>query len=362
MRKTLYLHIGHFKTGTTAIQQFLHLNPRLLKRNDLAYAETKREYFKHSDLAFSLYQAAGVQELMHGYAKQETPEQVWAAVFDELRRSRQSGMIVSTEELIRLACFPQAVETLKQIVAAAPDIDIKVIAYLRAPESHLRSWYNQLVKMGCKTPSYNAAISQKIEPVHYDYDLALRPWISMFGAEAISLRPYNNESRKDYALFDDFLSIFGIKRPNRGVSLFSEDPNPRMAEEGVEVARILQNVNAARWVVKSTQDRFITFSKGEQVEDLYGKGDGFDQVRGRTLAGLDQLALELPEFSETLAQLRADLPEPNEKASEDGWLLAGFLLAELNTLRKSINKQNFAFEKRFEVLEAQLASKKSKPS
>ncbi|OIQ44736.1 MAG: hypothetical protein BM558_06655 [Roseobacter sp. MedPE-SW] len=362
MRKTLYLHIGHFKTGTTAIQQFLHLNPRLLKRHDLAYAETKREHFKHSDLAFSLYQAAGVQELMHGYAKQETPQQVWASVFDELRRSRQSGMIVSTEELIRLACFPQALNILKQIVEAAPDIDIKVIAYLRAPESHLRSWYNQLVKMGCKTPSYNAAISQKIEPVHYDYALALRPWISLFGAEAISLRPYSKESREDYVLFDDFLSIFGIKRPSRGVTLFSEDPNPRMAEDGVEVARVLQNVDAPRWVVKSTQDRFIAFSQGEQFQDLSVKGDPFEKVRCRTLAGLEQLALELPEFSEALAQLRADLPVPNEKSSEDGWHLAGFLLAELNTLRKSVVKQNMAFEKRLAALETQFPAKDTKPS
>lgn len=37
MRKTLFLYIGHFRTGTTAVQEFLHLNPKLLRWHDLVF-------------------------------------------------------------------------------------------------------------------------------------------------------------------------------------------------------------------------------------------------------------------------------------------------------------------------------------
>ncbi len=361
MRKTLYIHIGHFKTGTTAIQVFLARNPKLLKRHDLVFAQTKQEHCKHSDLACSLYQAAGVTELMHGYAKDETPQQVWAALFEELRASRRSGMIVSTEELMRLACFPQAVEDLKQIVATAPDIDIKIIAYLRAPESHLRSWYNQLVKMGCKTPSFNAAISDRFEPIHYDYALALRPWIDLFGAQSIILRHYSSESRKDNALFRDFLSIFGIAMPDRGLSFLSEDPNPRIEGEALEVVRIMQNSGAADWAINATRDRFNRFFQQEQVEGFVRSGDAFEQVRRRTLGGLAQLAQELPEFSETLNQFRAQLPVQDAGPASEGWLFAGLLLAEVDTLRKGMHQRNAELIARLEALEAKLPAKGAKP-
>ncbi|WP_417714147.1 hypothetical protein [Pseudophaeobacter arcticus] len=361
MRKTLFLHIGHFKTGTTAIQEFLYLNPKLLRQHDLLYAKTKQEYSKHSDLAFSLYQAAGVKDLLHGYAKPETPQQVWAALFEELRASKRSRMIVSTEELMRLGCFPQAVADLKQIVETAPDIDIKVIAYLRAPESHLRSWYNQLVKMGCKTPSFNAAISQSIEPVHYDYALALRPWISLFGAQSIILRRYSKESRKDNALFRDFLSIFGIEMPDHGLTLLPGDPNPRIDDETLEVVRILQNSRASDWAINTTRDRFSSYFQEEQVEGFARSGDAFEQVRAQTLGGLDQLAQELPEFADTLEQFRGQLPVQDAGPASDGWLFAGLLLAEIDALRKTMNKQNVALVARLETLEARLSAKGSKP-
>ncbi|MEP4039198.1 hypothetical protein [Pseudophaeobacter sp.] len=362
MRKTLYLHIGHFKTGTTAIQQFLHLNPRLLKRHGLVFAQTKQEHSKHSDLAFSLYQAAGVKDLMHGYAKPETPHEVWTSVFEELRRSRRSGMIVSTEELIRLACFPKAVEILKKIVETAPDLDIKIIAYLRAPDSHLRSWYNQLVKRGCKTPSFNAAISHRTEPEHYDYALALKPWISLFGAESIFLRHYSEDSRKDRALFHDFLSIFNIEMPRLGVTHVIEDPNPRMAEDTLEVARILQNADASNRIVETSQNRSNAYFQMEETQNLARSADAFEEIRSRTLGGLDQLAQQLPEFSKPLKKFRAHLPVQEAGASSDGCLLAGLLLSERHVLRKTMNSQNWMLTERLEALEAEFSARGSKPS
>ncbi|MEP2718408.1 hypothetical protein [Pseudophaeobacter sp.] len=362
MRKTLYLHIGHFKTGTTAIQEFLSHNPEFLKRQKLCYARSARQYAKHSDLAYSLYLAAGVETLLHGYNKPQTPQQLWQNLFEELRSSRASRMIVSTEELIRLAGFPKALDAFKEIVATAPDIDFKVIAYLRAPESHLRSWYNQLVKMKIATPSYNSAVTGFMEKVHYDYGFALGPWIEMFGAKSVILRSYCDEVRQGNALFHDFLSIFDVNLPARGVDFLGREANPRLADKSIEVMRVMQNAKAPIPVIKPTVERYNDFLDKELVEGIGPKPDELAPIRQQVLDGLDQLGQKMPEFAETLSGFRERLPQGDEQTVRDGWLLAGFLLSEIHSLRKVLNLKNAEFASRIEALERACTSKETTQS
>ncbi len=352
MRKTLYLHIGHFKTGTTAIQVFLQDNRRLLEKQNLWVAKTALKHCKHSALAFCLYKAAGVQTLMHGYNKPDTPQQQWAALFDELRNSKKSRMIVSTEEFMRLGNFPKAVEQLKQVVAMAPDIDFKVIAYLRAPEYHLRSWYNQLVKMGIPTPAFNAAAAGAIEPIHYDYALALQPWIDLFGADAVTLRHYAEGGRQSNRLLQDFLSIFEIREPLRNLKFRSKDPNPRMDDDVIELVRILQNTGAPRHVIETAAERIKTYRDLEQTTDFSPANDGFEVMRQQAVSGLEQLARQAPGFSETLSQFQSSLPQPDDATAAEGWHIVGLVLNELQALRKTTLRQNKILAQRLDALEA----------
>ncbi|MCD9147957.1 hypothetical protein [Pseudophaeobacter flagellatus] len=362
MRKTLYLHIGHFKTGTTAVQAFLNDNPRLLKRHDFALAQTRLQYSKHSDLAYSLYKAAGVKSFLHGYKKPETPQQVWAALFDELRASNRSRMIVSSEEFMRLACFPKAVKTLSRIIKSARDIDFKVIAFLRPPDSHLQSWYNQLIKMGVETPPYNVAMTDLVEPIHYDYALALRPWIEIFGAEAVTLRSYSEASRENNLLFKDFLSAIGITLPKFGLVLAKADPNPRLDDTVLEMVRILQNAGIPNKMVQPLAARFVTHMASEEAGDPAGADDAFAALRQRTLDGLKELQRVAPEFDATLAPFHQHLPKEETQTAREGWLVAGYLLGELHALRKKTQQQNQMMTKRLDALEARLPTDDGDPS
>lgn len=362
MRKTLYLHIGHFKTGTTAIQEFLDLNPRLLKRHDFVLAQTTLQYSKHSDLAYSLYKAAGVETFLHGYNKPETPQQIWAALFDELRASKHSRMIVSSEEFMRLACIPKAVKTLSRIIKSARDIDFKVIAFLRSPDSHLRSWYNQLIKMGMKTPPYNVAMTDLVEPIHYDYALALRPWIEIFGAEALTLRSYSEASRENNLLFKDFLSAIDIALPKFGLVLAKADPNPRLDDTLLEMVRMLQNAGIPDKMVQPMATRFLAHLASEEAGNPTGAGDAFAALRQRTLDGLTELQREIPEFDATLAPFHQHLPEQETQTAREGWLVAGHLLAELQALRKKTQQQNRVVTERLDALEARLPTDDGDPS
>ena len=45
--KSLYLHIGNFKTGSTSLQSFFYLNGKLLKKNNIETIYEKN-YFKNT--------------------------------------------------------------------------------------------------------------------------------------------------------------------------------------------------------------------------------------------------------------------------------------------------------------------------
>lgn len=355
MRKTLFLHIGHFKTGTTALQAFLARNPKFLAKHRLAYAKDHQELAKHSIYAFSLYKAAGVATLMHGYNKPDTPEELWQDLFESVRKNTAQATIISTEELIRLGNFPHAVEHLKDIVQThAQDLDIRVIAYLRAPDSQVRSWYNQLVKMGVRVPDFNTSVAELIEPIHYDYGMALKPWAEIFGPGALIVRPYREASRHDDSLYQDFLSIFGVDQPERGLDLPLVDPNPRMDDRVLELVRMMRNAGLPKDVIEWTVNRTQKYDESDLAGLDPEQFQGFEAVQTRAAAGLEALRNFLPENSLNLAQYSAHLPSPDPQETVLAWRMTGVLLNELHTLRQRMVKENAGIHDRMRKLEEQI--------
>jgi len=228
MARELILHIGHFKTGTTALQMYLDYNRDLLAEAGLHYAAETRKHAKHSALAFSLLRRAGVSELMHGYSSPRPPAKIWQALFDETRALPDGqSLLVSSEEFIRLGAHPEAAALLRKQINQASDLRFRVIAYLRPPQAHLQSWYNQLVKMGIPVGSFTTALCSQIEAVHWDYALALKPWVEIFGAEAVILRTYGPALREGDALYADFLGALGFPLPAEAEPM-PGDPNRRI--------------------------------------------------------------------------------------------------------------------------------------
>jgi hypothetical protein len=349
MPKTLYIHIGHYKTGTTALQGFLAGQQGFLRRHGLRYGETHREFDKHSLLAFALLRAANVRSLMHGYNNPTPPETLWQGVFQELRQSRQPAMILSSEEFMRLGAHPTAARQLQTIMASAPDITVRIIAYLRAPDSHLQSWFNQLVKMGIKTPDLTTALTRFIEPVHYDYALALRPWIDIFGADAVILRPYDKALLADGGLYRDFLSLFDLTAPKRALQQPDADPNPRLDTDLVDLVRLMQNADLPAEVIHWTTTRARKYLDVARAGKPPVTDADLDTIRTRMVQGLEALR-PLPHNGVDLTAYQARLPELST-SDQTGWHLAGFLLQELHVLRQNMRRENDAITARLRALE-----------
>ena len=354
MAKKLFLHIGHYKTGTTALQVFFARNHAAFVERGLDYAALRRHNAKHSAFAFALLHAAGARTLMHGYADPTPPEDLWAELFEYVRASHTPDVLISSEEFMRLAAFPAAVERLADILARrGAGIDIEVIAYLRAPQSHLRSWFNQLVKMGQPVPDYASALQGAIEPVHIDYGFALAPWVAMVGAEKVILRSYAPRKADPAFIFRDVLTALGRSLPE-GLNLPEGDPNPRLDDRVLDLVRVLQNSGHGGKMVDFLREQAQRYF---DAQDAAGpmQPPALDAVRTQAAAGVAALA-ELPRSNLDLDALGADLPAADPAGRLADVELLGFVLAELVSLRRRVNNRPGlqAIERRLARLEAAL--------
>lgn len=355
MKKQLYIHIGHYKTGTTALQVFLARNPGYLAKHGVEYAPVLMHHAKHSSLGFSLCREAGVTRLMHGYNAPTPAAEIWGELFDHVRRSPHKAVIVSSEEMIRIGEFPAACDRLREIAATARDIDVTVIAYLRNPESHLRSWYNQLVKMGIPVSDYTTALRGEIEGIHLDYARALRPWAEAFGAENLVLRDYDAARRAGpTGIYTDFLGILGLSFSD-SLSQPEGDPNPRIDDRAVELVRLMQNMKLPRHTIEAVRDQAAQYlAKQDKLHEsrLPPFQATLDQVR----EGLESLAglAAQPGCNVDLAGFHSRLPRPEDPALADQIQMTGFVLGELLALRKRINRALPSLNARLKTLEKRL--------
>lgn len=366
MRKTIYLHIGHYKTGTTALQVFLNNNRETLRNlgtlwsKGVDYPDQFCHLAKHSQLAFSIYKETGVSTLMYGFQNEVPATTLWADFFDYVRKSKCPSVLISSEEFMRMGANPESAVMLKDIVASVKnEFNFKIIAYLRQPDAHLRSWYNQLVKLRQPVPDFNSTVCDVMEPIHYDYALALKPWIDIFGQKAVIVRPYTETLRQGGEMFRDFLETLGVDFdgknkgrwdvPNSGV-------NVRLEERFLELTRMSQNLGLmkerAEWLKKKLANQL-----GSQRSD----GDGiqtFSEIIERSQHGIE--ALKGIQCTVPVAEFLDDHPPVADTQDRKEMLnLVQLLMHENTVLRHRIHQNNAALENRLTAIEAQLGLSKS---
>ncbi|MBU2963472.1 sulfotransferase family protein [Citreicella sp. C3M06] len=356
MAKTLILHIGHYKTGTTALQVFFSQSGRFLRNKGVDYPDLWMHNAKHSAFAFSILKAAEVTgPLMFDYTDETSPRQMWGMLLDHVRRSPQDRVLISSEELMRLGQFPKAVEILKELLGQRGDIQIKVVAYLREPGAHVQSWYNQLIKMNIPVSDMETALGGEIEDVHFDYRRALQPWIDIAGKDNVILRPYRFDRNDPNALHRDFLKALDIALPVE-LERAQSDPNPRLDDRIAELLRLMQNLGFPRASVKAVRNQALSYL-GAQDKLRAERLRGMDEIRAQSKDGLDWLA-EQAGGSLPIERFAQNLPEGRSQEEIDRNILIGFVFTEFIQLRQRV--QNFGIPdlaKRIEALEAQLLKK-----
>jgi hypothetical protein len=187
--KTLYLHIGLPKTGTSYIQKWIELNRLLLRTAGLWTPESPDyphriavEYLKDEERA-ARPDVVSIKRLPFDIAVQDF-SQFW-------QNSIFKSAILSTEYFYE--CAPVDLINLR---ALAGDVDVVIVMFLRRQDRLLEAGYNQEVKlMGEVTPL--------IAPEYTDRHNWLKlydEWASVFGPGKVRVVNYDEVAKSDRLL------------------------------------------------------------------------------------------------------------------------------------------------------------------
>jgi hypothetical protein len=231
------LHIGPHKTGTTAIQSFMHLNAPQLARMGVAYPEWAPGERNHHGFVHGLRTAG-----MFDATVSRIREMLEAAA------SSGCGRFVLSSEMFVEHEVP--IWALDEVFAGH---EVSVLAYIRRPDDLLASAYAQLVSDGASRRS--APVDADPPPYDASYSTVFPKWMQHFPPGRMVIAPFDPGQWAGGSLFLDFAGMIGVAAT---AGLVLEDPrmdwNRRLPAVLVEVVR---QSNAVLSLAPDAHDRWV---------------------------------------------------------------------------------------------------------
>ena len=307
MIKTLHLHIGTHKTGTTSLQRFLYGNRSALADSGFVYP-TNSLYFwagecSHSFLAHALRTERPhyLPEAVH-YDRQTAYE----ALQQDCLRNRGKDMIISSEHFSLLYKNDDTKEIATQFQRLADTV--KVYVYIRRQDYAIEANYKQGLRSRAFHCDFETYVSNVLETEfgRYDYASLLSIYRAQFGDENVVARVYAPDKLVNRSVVDDFLSLIGIQNSPS----FQQVPktNSSLPAEMLEFLRhFAPHVNRQQWqalkrrvlahqhIFRSAGLSFLTHEVSQRLLDAYGTSN-------RSLALMLNDSVDIPVFEEPVAK------------------------------------------------------------
>ena len=259
MSRTVYIHAGTPKTGSTALQDFLPENQRILNREGFVFPE----------VPFS-FRGVAAHQTAHFLAVWEPDGSVpdeWDQGFAVMEEalSRYENVIFSDEQVWWRQHKEGFWEEVTRRVAAM-DATLKVIVYLRRQDDQVESFYNEKVKgMPKLTLTFSEYLSEGWNDYFpLDYAAELDRFAHYIGKDNLIVRSYEKGHFIGGNIFADFLDALGLTLTD-AYKLPERHANTRWPERIVEVKRM---VNAA----SSYHRRRVPNFYRDAIEEAYGIG------------------------------------------------------------------------------------------
>jgi hypothetical protein len=242
MQKTVYLHIGSPKTGTTFIQSYLSDNSGLLlSKERILYPLSGRNVIAHHPLAGDIRNKFNGDTIAgHAYGDNSRGDN-WENLLKELEDKELlfDSVILSSEDFFVLFRKGElkAIEAIHDLLSA---YKVVVVLYLRRQDQLVDSLFNQSIKA---TLSTNADLGKLIgeHPVtRKNYFEIVSAWATIFGKDNVLIRPYEPNSFKDRDLLSDFCSAVSLV-PDKSFSIPAKQQNERLALEELYLKRSLNS-------------------------------------------------------------------------------------------------------------------------
>ena len=248
--KRCILHIGQSKTGTSAIQGFLHLNKNKLHEKGILYPGVKFQgvkinLFNHNSIADSL-------SSLKRYPKLEA-EEYFKQFSEQIMHNDYHTMILSGEHFFGgeprvwdvqskedyIAAYIEKLQTLQIYLQ---EYALTIIIYLRSQAEWLESAISQIIRyeglIGRKIYEDDSQLFELMKPV-LDYELLLKQWNSILKPKEIICVPYQRDRLHGKSSVSDFIWRLGINDENLSKKAIVFKEHDSLSREYIELKKIL---------------------------------------------------------------------------------------------------------------------------
>ncbi|RYH01067.1 hypothetical protein EU805_15840 [Salipiger sp. IMCC34102] len=204
--KTVVLHVGMHKTGTTSIQQSLggfddgrtaYADLRHLRGRQVNHGYGLTAMFRADPRPFGIHQRMG-----RSAAAMASIRRAWLRKLDAALALEREQLILSGEAIAMLK-EPELQALRDHLLRHAERV--RVIAYVREPVGYISSMYQQHIKMGQRR-----MLTALPAP---EYRMKLKKFQRLFGAENVTFRPFDRDRMVGGSTLTDFANQIGITAP-----------------------------------------------------------------------------------------------------------------------------------------------------
>lgn len=215
MKKTIYIHIGMPKTGSSAIQAFLTLNYNKLLKKGVFFPNPPK--FDHA-FQTTIGNAAILRKLFENNEVDEVRKYI--------EKFKDKDTIIFSSEYL----YDILRESPERFFDVFNKYDYKIICYVRRQDNLLSSLYNQYIKNHYGTVRSIGKV--------FDFSKTLLGSLEYTEPDKIIVRPYEKQQFYGGSIFSDFLNCIGLKLEDDFI-LPEKVVNPSLDRDALEFRRIL---------------------------------------------------------------------------------------------------------------------------
>tara|TARA_R110001592_G_scaffold12335_2_gene59059 strand:- start:9540 stop:10559 length:1020 start_codon:yes stop_codon:yes gene_type:complete len=225
--KNIYIHIGNFKTGTTAIQLYCRHHRAELAENDI-YIPNK---IHHEDISLGLCKRHNIA-IPPWYKNKSSLHKTIKTLNQEVNKSKCQNILVSSEEFARI----DSAAAISELTSFLNNYNIKIIYYVRESVEFLSSFYREVIKTAKYPPGRFIDFCDKLENTFLDQSLVYSSWKNEIGSENIILRKYPHTEDHVSSFLKIINSNYQIKHTENKKHI-SENVNLSLATQQSETKR-----------------------------------------------------------------------------------------------------------------------------
>ncbi|USD20609.1 hypothetical protein [Microbulbifer variabilis] len=237
--RTLFLHIGFHKTGSSALQLALKQSTKLLSSKGIEFLSLGKKGSSSRTVDFQKKNGRMSYRLNRRLS-------------DLLASSRGDNVVVSAEHL----CFLHTFEDIDSLYKECRRFfdRCQVVVYLRRQDLQAFSFKRQAARAAAPDVSPSSLLFGHCEGafphlntdlmVYFDYFSKLKIWAAVFGGTALNVRDFSAEFLREGDVVSDFCSLLGVNfcipsvRVNEGVGRKEFLLTNKLIELGVSKSEI----------------------------------------------------------------------------------------------------------------------------